>query len=99
MEIKKVILHHFKGVADGEYDFGHITNIKGQNGSGKSTIATAILWCLTDYDYSMNSNPMVEPLNMAESNPTVTLVCDMDGKEVTIMKSQTIKKYEESEVA
>ena len=99
MEIKKVILHHFKGVKDAEYDFGHQTWIKGANGSGKSTIATAIMWTLTDYDYSLNNNPMVEPLDMSESNPTVTLVCDIGGKEVTIAKSQTIKKYEESEVA
>lgn len=98
MEIKKVILHHFKGVADGEYDFSHRTWIKGQNGSGKSTIATAILWCLTDYDYAMNSNPMVEPLNMAESNPTVTLVCDMDGKEVTITKTQNIRRSNDGDV-
>lgn len=99
MEIKRIILHHFKGVKDAEYDFGHKTWIKGQNGVGKSTIATAIMWTLTDYDYSLNNNPMVEPLDMSESNPTVTLVCDIDGKEVTITKSQTIKKYEESEVA
>lgn len=92
MEIKKVILKQFKGVAEAEYDFGHRTWIKGVNGSGKSTIATAILWNLTDYDYGINNNPLVEPLRAAESNPTVTLVCDIDGKEVTITKTQTIKR-------
>lgn len=92
MEIKKVILKQFKGVAEAEYDFGHRTWIKGVNGSGKSTIAAVILWVLTDYDYSLNNNPMVEPLNAAESNPTGTLVCDINGKEVTITKTQTIKR-------
>lgn len=92
MEIKKVILKQFKGVAEAEYDFGHRTWIKGVNGSGKSTIATAILWNLTDYDYGINNNPLVEPLRASESNPTVTLVCDIDGKEVTITKTQTIKR-------
>ena len=98
MEIKKVILHHFKGVAVGEYEFGHVTNIKGQNGSGKSTIATAVLWTLSDYDYSLGNNPMVEPLGMSECNPIVTLICDIDGKEVTITKSQTIKRTMDGDV-
>ena len=92
MEIKKVILKQFKGVAEAEYDFGHRTWIKGANGSGKSTIATAIMWNLTDYDYSISNNPLVEPLRASESNPTVTLVCDIDGKEVSIAKTQTIKR-------
>lgn len=98
MEIKKVILKQFKSAAEAEYDFGHRTWIKGANGSGKSTIATAIMWALTDYDYSLNNNPMVEPLNAEESNPTVTLVCDIDGKEITITKTQNIKNTIESEV-
>lgn len=97
MEIKKVILHHFKGVKDAEYDFGHQTWIKGQNGSGKSTIATAILWTLADYDYAISNNPMVEPLDMEECSPTVTLVCDISGKEVSITKLQNIRKtYDDS---
>lgn len=92
MEIKRVILKQFKGVAEAEYDFGHRTRIRGANGSGKSTIATAILWVLADYDYNLSNNPMVEPLNASESNPTVTLVCEVAEKEVTITKIQTIKR-------
>lgn len=97
MEIKRIVLHHFKGVKDAEYDFGHKTWIKGMNGVGKSTIATAILWTLADYDYSISNNPMVEPLDMEECNPTVTLVCDVSGKEVSVTKLQNIKKtYDDS---
>lgn len=90
MRIKKMIASQFMGFGNLEVDFSDETWIKGRNGSGKSTIATAILWVLSDYNYALNNNPMVEPIGYSESKPTVTLVCDVDGKEVTIRKEQTI---------
>ena len=41
MLLKTLRLTDFKGVRSAEYDFSDITKIMGQNGSGKSTIATA----------------------------------------------------------
>lgn len=91
MEIKRVIGKQFKGLPDFDYEFGHKTTIKGVNGSGKSSVATAILWTLTDYSYSLNNNPKVDNIHAEESEPSVTLICDIDGRAVSITKTQRIK--------
>ena len=92
MFIKEISATQFKGMGDFHYTLGHITNAKGRNGSGKtSTLADSILWLFTDYGYALNNNPRVDNINAVESSPTVTVVCDFDGKEVTITKKQTIK--------
>ncbi|EKQ52413.1 MULTISPECIES: AAA family ATPase [unclassified Clostridium] len=35
---KKLILKNFKGIKDLEIDFGNITNVFGENATGKTTI-------------------------------------------------------------
>lgn len=94
LELKKMILHDFKGIHDAEYDFKTLTKISGRNASGKSTIATAFYWVFADRDYNLKSNPPVQPLDMEESLPSVTVVADIDGTEITIRKYQVCKKSE-----
>lgn len=88
LTLLKVILEQFKGVAHAEYDFGNRTAITGRNGSGKTTIADAVLWLFTDKDYSLKSNPEIHPDFLPVSEPSVTVVCDIDGKEITFRKFQ-----------
>ena len=88
LTVRKIIIHQFKGVSHAEYDFSMRTLVTGRNASGKTTIADAYYWVLTDKDYSLKSNPEVHPDFMEESEPSVTLVCDVDGKEVTLRKFQ-----------
>ena len=88
MRLKKLILDSFKGVTHGEYDFSDITTIMGKNGTGKTTLADAWYWLFTDKDYDLQSNPEVHPDFMEESEPSVTAVLDIDGKEVTLRKYQ-----------
>lgn len=88
MRLKKLILDSFKGVTHGEYDFSDITTIMGKNGTGKTTLADAWYWLFTDKDYDLQSNPEVHPDFMEESEPSVTAVIDIDGKEVTLRKFQ-----------
>lgn len=95
--LKSIHLHDFKGVKDSTYHFNNITHINGMNGSGKSTIATAWFWVMADKDYSLKSNPMIRPLDMEESEPSVTLTLDINGVEVTVKKSQICKKSEPDE--
>lgn len=88
MKAKKLILDSFKGVTHGEYDFSDITTIQGKNGTGKTTLADAWFWLFTDKDYDLQSNPEIHPDFMEESEPSVTAVLDVDGKEVKVRKFQ-----------
>ncbi len=90
LRITKVILKDFKGFHEKEYAHGEIERMKQPNGTGKTTVATAITWALFDKDYEMNSNPNIRPNTEIENEfvPTVTLVFDIDGTEVTFAKMQ-----------
>lgn len=90
--IKKILIENFKGIKRLDINLGDKTIIKGRNASGKSTIATAITWCLTDKDINLTSNPAIFPLGVEECSPTVTLTLDIDGKTVELTKMQVCKK-------
>lgn len=91
-------LKNFTKYIEKEIDFSNFTKISGMNGAGKSSIATAYTWCLFDCDYNLKSSPAVrrevdgEPV--MDSDVEVTLIFDLDGKEVSMRKAQnrTISK-------
>ena len=88
-KLLKLILDQFMGENHAEYDFGEFkTEICGANGTGKTTIATAFFWLFTDKDYDLQSNPEVHPDFLEESEPSVTQIWDIDGKEVKLRKYQ-----------
>lgn len=92
MELKKVVLENFMCYAHAEFDFYAITKIMAKNGKGKSTIATAYLWCLFNCDYELKDNPVVrreiDGVSVDDMDVSVELVLDVDGKEVTMKKMQ-----------
>lgn len=92
MELKKVVLENFMCYAHAEFDFYAITKIMAKNGKGKSTIATAYLWCLFNCDYELKDNPVVrreiDGKSVDDMDVSVELVLDVDGKEVTMKKVQ-----------
>lgn len=92
VKIKKLILTDFKGVKEKEYSFSDITKIMAANGLGKTTIATAWYWLITDKDYDLKSNPNIFPLGVGECLPRVEAVLDLNGKEIIISKQQKISK-------
>ena len=88
--LKKLTLDCFKGCRFAEYDFNSlVSSVCGKNGTGKTTIADAWYWLWTDKDYDLQSNPEVHPDFMAESEPSVTAVMEIGGKEVTFRKYQS----------
>lgn len=93
MKLKRMELKQFKGISERVVDFFDYTTIKGQNGSGKTTIADAYFWALTNKDYALNDNPNIRPINLDvdASVPSVSLVFDVDGAELTYTKSQKAK--------
>lgn len=86
----KLTLDCFKGCRFAEYDFNSlVTAICGKNGTGKTTVADAWYWLWTDKDYDLQSNPEVHPDFMAESEPSVTAVMEIGGKQMVFHKFQS----------
>lgn len=96
--LKKVVLENFMCYAHAEFDFYAITKIMAKNGKGKSTIATAYLWCLFNCDYELKDNPVVrrevDGKSVDDMDTSVELTLDVDGKEVILKKVQK-RTYEE----
>ncbi len=92
MNLKKIMLENFMCYAHAEFDFYAITKIMAKNGKGKSTIATAYLWCLFNCDYELKDNPVVrreiDGVSVDDMDTSVELTLDVDGKEVTMKKVQ-----------
>lgn len=90
--LKKVVLENFMCYAHAEFDFYAITKIMAKNSKGKSTIATAYLWCLFNCDYELKDNPVVrreiDGVSVDDMDTSVELTLDVDGKEVTMKKVQ-----------
>lgn len=89
--LKSLHLENFKGAKDKTYEFGKNTRVSGMNRLGKTTIATAWFWLMSDKNYELVSNPNIRPDDVEECVPTVTAVLNMDGKEITIAKMQKRK--------
>lgn len=97
IKIKRIAMEHFKGIAGRIIELYDSTDVRGLNGSGKSTIASSVYWVLCDCDYQLNNKPMVQPLNDAEVKPHVRLWLDIDGREITVDKTQkTVVKVDEN---
>lgn len=93
MRIKLLSMHlkNFMCYEEQGFDFHDKTTISGANGKGKSSIASAYTWCLFDCDYEMRSNPVVRREvngSPVEGDVEVTLVLDMDGREIAVRKVQ-----------
>ena len=90
--LKRVVLENFMCYAHAEFDFYAITKIMAKNGKGKSTIATAYLWCLFNSDYELKDNPVVrrevDGKSVDDMDTSVELTLDVDGKEITMKKVQ-----------
>lgn len=87
-------LRNFKGVSQAEYDFGDRTDISGGNGTGKSTIFEAYLWCLFDKNPAGNT-PKVQPYDTANEikhqlTTSVRLYLELDGNQ--LIAERTLKE-------
>lgn len=93
--IEKLELNNFKGCRNATYEFGGKSNsILGQNGAGKSTIATAWYWVFANCDSDLHNNPAIFPLDAEECVPTARIWMNCNGKSIEVAKMQkrTVKK-------
>lgn len=103
--LKELSLENFKGIKAFEGSFGDITEIYGENGTGKTTIADSFFWLLFDKDSEDKKEFDIKPIDSEgnvihglESKVTGTL--EIDGR-LTILqkiyKEKWTKKRGEAE--
>lgn len=73
-------------------EFGRITEVRGRNESGKSTILNAFLWLMTGYDEQDRANYQLFDNTVAQTYEnavpvSVEAVLDIDGYEYTFKKT------------
>lgn len=96
MILKRIHIQNFKGCKDREIDFSNRTGIKGVNGSGKTTIADAVMWVLFGKDSSGATNFDIRPKDKNGVDEDfidikVETIWDVDGRELTLVKTQKQK--------
>jgi DNA repair protein SbcC/Rad50 len=95
MKIRLIQLHleNFKGVKDMTIPFTDKTAIRGENGSGKTTILDAFLWLLFDKNSAYATDFEARPLNedgtaMHYVDIVVSAILNIDGNETELKKTQ-----------
>ncbi|NHL36665.1 DUF2813 domain-containing protein [Clostridium botulinum] len=84
-------LKNFKGIKDLTIDFSSITNIFGENATGKTTINDAFTWLLFDKDSKDRTSFEIKTLDINNNvihglEHEVTGVLNVDGKSITLSK-------------
>lgn len=89
--LKELSLENFKGIKAFEGSFGDTTDIYGENGTGKTTIADAFFWLLFDKDSEDKKDFDIKPIDSEgnvmhglESKVTGTL--EIDGRLIILQK-------------
>ena len=98
IKIKKLALINFKGIKEFSVEFSNVTNISGENGTGKSTLFDAFTWLLFGKDSHDSKDFNIKTLDI-EGNAISMLehvvegVLDIDGTE-TILKRVYQEKWQ-----
>lgn len=91
-KINHICIENFRCFDKLESDLWDTTIVTGSNESGKSSLASAILWCLTGKDAEGNSTFEIVPNGKyGEVSPAVTLECKIDDKPVTLKREYKAK--------
>jgi len=89
--LKKLSLKNFKGIKDLHIDFSKVTNIFGDNATGKTTTFDAFTWLLFDKDSKDRTTFDIKTLDSNNNvlhglEHGVTGILNVDGKDVTFSK-------------
>jgi len=90
--LKAMRIANFKGITALDIQFNQTTQISGANGTGKSSIYDAYMWCLfnkNQFGKEQNVQPLTKDNELVHKVVTsVELVLDVDGREYTIRREQ-----------
>lgn len=103
MLIKKIKLHNFRQISEDTIDFAegkdgkNVTIIIGDNGTGKTTLAQAFIWCLygeTDFQDKILLNRIVAERMTPSDKETVEVVLTIlhGNTEYEVNRKQTYRK-------
>ena len=103
--LKSLRLRNFKGIKDLTMGFSKVTNIFGENATGKTTIADSFFWLLFDKDSRDRATFEIKTLDSNNNvihglDHEVTGVLTVDGRDTTltkIYKEKWTKKRGEAE--
>lgn len=96
IRLENMELRNFKGVQHQAYAFDERTSITGANGTGKSTIFDAYLWCLFDKT-QYGEKPKVQPLDtqnqiIHDLATEVIMTLVVDSNTMKVARKMTEKK-------
>lgn len=91
--LKSLKIENFKGCKKREIQFGSVTDIYGDNGTGKTTIADAFTWLLFDRDSAGSTKFGVRPRNADKSLVNYVEIMvegefEVDGSQLSLKKVQ-----------
>ena len=96
--LKKMIIEHFKGIKNLDIELSaSLTNIYGDNATGKTTIFDAFTWLFFDKDSHnsklFNIKPLSEAGDVAQRGvePTITAFLEIEGQDIELKKSYAEK--------
>lgn len=92
IKIKKLTLLNFKGVRNLEITFGDVTNIQGDNATGKTSIMDAFLWCLFGKNSEDAKDFNIKTLDrnnqpIHKLSHEVTAVLSVDGRTMSFKRT------------
>jgi exonuclease SbcC len=89
--LQALTLINFKGIRERRIEFGDVTDILGHNGTGKTTLLDAFLWCLFGKDSSGRSDFEIKtvdqnnkPYHKLEHSVAMNLM--VDGSEISLRR-------------
>lgn len=99
VELLRLTLKNFKGLKELAVDFGKVTTISGENGTGKTTVFDAFTWVLFGKDSNDRTDSGKGAFTVKtvgpDGNPilklehSVTAVLDVNGEEVALTRTLT----------
>ena len=102
LKIERIVFHNFKGLKHENLLFNNNNvTVSGANGTGKSSVMCGWFWLMADVSETLVSNPPVFPLYSEECTPSVEVICNLDGKQITLERQliRTVKKSKVEGVA
>lgn len=97
IQLIKITINNFKGISSLEIRFNpDITNLRGTNATGKSTIYDAFWWCLFGKDSSGSAQFTIKPQDengkpLSKLDNEVEVVLSADGRHVKLKRVQREK--------